>query len=96
MVSQRCKMIVEEELKKMDLHHIAITLGEVEIMEDISLQKRDQLKFALLQSGLEVMDSKKAMLIEKIKNVVIEMVHHTDEMPRINFSNHLGTSRVSG
>lgn len=89
MLSNRCKIIVQEELKKLDIAYAAIDLGEVDLLEDISLTQRENLKSILLQSGMELMDNKKAMLIEKIKNVVIEMVHHTDEMPKINFSNFL-------
>jgi len=86
MVSARCKMLVKEELKKLGLHFIVVDLGEVEIMENISGEKREQVKIALLGAGLELMDDKRAMLIEKIKNVVIEMVHHTNELIKVNFS----------
>jgi len=82
-------MAVREELKKHDLHFIVVDLGVVEIMENLSAENRQQLKEALLSSGLELMDDKKAILIEKIKNIIIEMVHHSDEMIKINFSNFL-------
>jgi len=86
MVSTRCKMAVKEILNKLGVHFILIDLGEVDVMENISAEQREQLKTALLNSGLELMDDKRAVLIEKIKNVVIEMVHHTDEIIKINFS----------
>lgn len=89
MVSARCKIVVKEELKKMGLHFIIMDLGEVEIMEKLSFEQIEDLKVSLLQSGLELMDDKRAMMIEKIKSVIIEMVHHTDVMIKINFSNHL-------
>lgn len=89
MVSNRCKMAVKEELRKLGLHFIVVDLGEVEIMEYITMSQREVLKANLLQSGLELMDDKRAMLIEKIKNVIIEMVHHSDEVIKVNFSNHL-------
>ena len=89
MVSIRCKMIVKDELKNLGLHFVNVNLGEVEIMEDITSLQREQFKTNLLKSGLEVMDDKKAVLIEKIKNVIIEMVHYTDELPKINFSVYL-------
>lgn len=81
MVSLRCKMVVKEELKKLGLHFIVVDLGEIEIMEDISEDQSDNLKTALLDSGLELMDDKKAVLIEKVKSVIIEMVHYADELP---------------
>jgi len=89
MVSTRCKMMVKEELKKLGLHFIVVDLGEVEIMENISPEIRTQLKTSLLLSGLELMDDKRAMLIEKIKNVIVEMVHYADELPKTNFSDYL-------
>ena len=82
-------MIVKDELKNLGLHFVNVNLGEVEIMEDITSLQREQFKTNLLKSGLEVMDDKKAVLIEKIKNVIIEMVHYTDELPKINFSVYL-------
>jgi AraC-like DNA-binding protein len=89
MVSNRCKIMVKEELKKLGLHFIVVDLGEVDVMENISETQREQLKAALLESGLELMDDKRAILIEKIKNVIIQMVHHTDEIIKTNFSDYL-------
>ena len=89
MVSNRCKMAVKEELRKLGLHFIVVDLGEVEIMENISPEQREQMKAALLISGFELMDDKKAILIEKIKTAVIEMVHHSDEVIKTNFSDFL-------
>ena len=91
MVSARCKIVVKDELKKLGLHFIVVDLGEVEIMEDINSEQREKLKTILLSSGLELMDDKRAVLIEKIKNAIIEMVHHTDEIIKMNFSEYLST-----
>ena len=82
-------MAVKEELKKLGLHFMLVDLGEVDIMENISSAQREQLKASLLNSGLELMDDKRSVLIEKIKNVIIEMVHHSEEMIKVNFSNYL-------
>jgi len=82
-------MAVKEELKKLGVHFIMADLGEVEIMEAISAVQHDQLKVALLKSGLELMDDKRAVLIEKIKKVIINMVHHSDEIITTNFSDFL-------
>jgi len=89
MVSNRCKMAVKEELKKLGLHFIVVDLGEVEIMETITPDQREKLKISLFDSGLELMDDKRAVLIEKIKNTIIDMVHHSDEMIKTNFSDYL-------
>jgi len=85
----RCKMVVKEELKKLGLHFVLVDLGEVDIMENITMEQRGQIKVALLKSGLELMDDKKAVLIEKIKNVIIEMVHYKDDLLKVNFSDYL-------
>ncbi len=89
MVSIRCKMVVIAELEKLGLHYSTVDLGEVEIDETLSHTQREALASALKRSGLELMDDKKAILIERIKQVIIETIHYTDEALRVNFSNHL-------
>jgi len=89
MVSLRCKMLVKEELKKLGLQYSVINLGMVELMDEISAQQRIQLHRNPLRSGLELLDDKKSILIEKIKSVIIEMIHYADELPRINYSDHI-------
>ena len=82
-------MVVKEELKKLGLHFIVVELGEVDIMETITPDQRLQLKTSLLEAGLELMDDKRAVLIEKIKSTIIEMVHYSDEIIKVNFSDYL-------
>jgi AraC-like DNA-binding protein len=89
MVCIRCKMVVKEELTRLGLHFTTVELGEAEILENISAVQHDQLKDALLRSGLELMDDKKSVLIQKIKNVVVELVHYTEEPLNVNFSEYL-------
>jgi AraC-like DNA-binding protein len=89
MVCIRCKMVVKEELSKLGLHHTVVELGEVEVIENISALQHEQIKTALLKTGLELMDDKKSMLIEKIKNVIVELVHYSEEPLAVNFSEHL-------
>lgn len=89
MVSLRCKMLVKEELKKLGLHYAVVDLGLIEILENISEGQREQLKKNLLRSGLELLDDKRNILIEKIKNVIIELIHHSEELPAINYSHYI-------
>lgn len=89
MVSLRCKLLVKEELKKLGLNYVVVDLGVVEILEDITEEQREQLKKNLLRSGLELLDDKKSVLIEKIKSVIIEMIHYSDEVPKLNYSNYI-------
>ncbi|MHA7056295.1 helix-turn-helix domain-containing protein [Aquimarina sp. M1] len=89
MVSLRCKMMVKEELKKLGLQYVVVDLGIIRILEDITTKQRKQLKENLLNSGLELLDDKKSILIEKIKNIIIEMIHYTDELPLVNYSDYI-------
>lgn len=89
MVSIRCIMAVKAELKNLGLHFIVVDLGEVEIMEDLNDRQLAELNTALLNCGLELMDDKKAILIEKIKNVITDMIHHSDEAMKLNYSDYI-------
>lgn len=82
-------MVVKSELDKLGLHYEAVELGEARISEDLNPEQYQKLKVALLRSGLELMDDKKSILIERIKNVIIEMVHYADDLPKTNFSDYL-------
>ena len=81
--------MVKAELEKLGLHYVIVDLGMVDLLEDITPQQRDQLKINLLKSGLELLDDKKTILIEKIKNLIIEMIHYADILPDINFSDYI-------
>jgi len=89
MVSIRCKMMVKETFKKLGLHYVTVNLGEVDVIEEITAQQRERLKDALLKSGLELLDDKKSILIERIKNVIVQMEHYEDELPKTKFSIYL-------
>lgn len=89
MVSLRCKMMVKDELKKLGLKYVVVDLGMVEILEDISEIQRETLKANLLKSGLELLDNKRSILIEKIKIVITEMIHYSEVVPAVNYSNHI-------
>src|SRR5664279_2011670 len=89
MVSIRCKMVVKAELERLGIHYKAIELGEVEMEENIASEQWNTLNTNLKKSGIELMEDKKSILIEKIKNVIIELVHYSDEPLDINFSQYL-------
>jgi len=89
MVCIRCKMVVKSELEKLGLHYVSVDLGETEIMEEISPEQLTRLSIALKKTGLELMDDKKSILVEKIKTIIIELVHYADEQIKINLSDYL-------
>jgi AraC-like DNA-binding protein len=89
MVSQRCKMMVRDEFDRLGLRYTLIELGFVELQHDITRQQHDQLRINLRHSGLELLDDKRSILIEKIKNVITEMIHYTDVLPKTNYSDYI-------
>ncbi len=89
MVSIRCKLVVKNELDKLGLHYGIIELGEVDTKETPTAAQLKILKSALAKSGLELMNDKKAIVIEKVKTIIVEMVHYSEELPNTNFSNYL-------
>lgn len=89
MVSIRCKMVVKSELDKLGLHYGAVDLGKVVTKEELTETQLAELATNLLKSGLQLLDDKKAILVEKIKNVVIEMIHYADELPETNYSDYI-------
>jgi len=82
-------MSVESELKKLGLHYSYIELGETEIMEDLTAEQLKQLGNALDKSGLQLMDDKKSILVERIKTTIIDLVHFRDDQIRVNLSDYL-------
>src|SRR5688572_2531693 len=89
MVSLRCKMMVKDELTKLNLRYGAVDLGTVEMLEELTAQQHEILKANLLKSGLELLDDKRSILIEKIKNVIVEMIHYSEEIPKMNYSDYI-------
>lgn len=89
MVSLRCKMVVKSELEKLGLTCISIDLGLVEIKEEISSEKLQEFSKNLKKSGLELLDDKRNILVEKIKSVIVEMIHYSDEVPIVNDSDYI-------
>lgn len=89
MVSLRCKMFVKSELEKLDIDYTSIELGLVDVQEDISAEKMEAFRKGLNKGGLELLDNKKNILVEKIKSVIVEMVHYSDELPKVNDSDYI-------
>lgn len=81
--------MVKQELEKLGLHYTRVSLGMVEITEIISPTLLETLRINLAQSGLELMDNQRSILIESIKNVIIEMIHYSEEVPRVNYSDYI-------
>ncbi len=86
MVSARCILFVEEELKKLNIPCQSVDLGVADINMDLTPQQRTELREVLRKAGLDLLEDRKRILIEKIKNVIIRMIHFSDDLPEINYS----------
>ena len=89
MVCIRCKIVVRDELRKAGIHRMEVELGEVEIFEQISAEQLEIFRAALLNSGFELMDEKNCALIQKIKEVIVELVHNSEQPLMKNLSVYL-------
>lgn len=89
MVSNLCKVVVTDELKKIGVENPNVELGMVDVPGDLTADQRRQLKASLQKYGLELLDDRKNILIERIKNVIIDMIHYADELPAVNYSHYI-------
>lgn len=91
MVSTRCIMIVKSVAESLSIDYSSVDLGEMDLDYDISAQQLDLLKSGLLRYGLDLLEDKKSVLVEKIKTVVIEMIHYDDETPKTKISDYISS-----
>jgi AraC-like DNA-binding protein len=89
MVCIRCQMVVRAELEKLGLKYVYVNIGEADIVEEILPEQLEKLDYALKKSGLLLMDDKKSILVEKIKNAIVELVHYTEDQIKVNLSDFL-------
>lgn len=89
MVCSRCKMVVRDQFEKAGFSPVLVELGEVEIKEEPDSRELEPLKDSLLKLGFEIIDDRKSKLIDQIKNAVITLIHHSEELPKTNFSEFL-------
>ncbi|MBK8702033.1 MAG: helix-turn-helix transcriptional regulator [Saprospiraceae bacterium] len=89
MVSNRCKMVVRAALDGLGISYGAVDLGEVEVKEDLSYERLAELRTLLNYASLELIDDKRAVLIEKIKNHIVELIHYSGDLPNVIFSDYL-------
>lgn len=89
MVSNRCRMIVKSEIQKLGFHFVLVDLGVVELLEDLSAEQKETLDTNLNKMGLSLINDKKSILIERIKNAIVELIYYTDKLPKTNFSDYL-------
>lgn len=89
MVSERCKLFVEEELRNVGIRFVTVDLGIVDVIGGCSPEQLEELETRFKAVGLEVMVNRKSAIIEKIEATVKEMIHEMDEVPKVNYSDYI-------
>jgi len=89
MVCNRCKMIVKSELEKLGIHPETIDLGEVTLSQELQSGQKDQITSTFEKLGFELIDDKKSKYIEKIKSLIIELVHQQNSQLNTTLSDYL-------
>ena len=89
MVSERCKLFVEEELRNAGIRFVTVDLGVIDVVGGCSREQLEQLEARLKEVGLEIMVNRKSAIIEQIEATVKEMIHEMDEVPKVNYSDYI-------
>lgn len=89
MVCDRCIMAVKTELNKLGLNPIGIALGEVELAQTLTTAQSEALSNALNELGFEILGDKKQQLAEKVKALIITLVHTAETPLKVNLSTYL-------
>ncbi|SHE96675.1 AraC-type DNA-binding protein [Mariniphaga anaerophila] len=91
MVCDRCKMVVKAELQQLGHQPLSVELGEVVLDKELSSEEKTVFKKKLEALGFELIDDKRSRLIEKIKNLIIELVHQQNSLLKTNLSDYLSS-----
>lgn len=89
MISDRCKVLVQEELESLGLTDISVKIGEVEINGKMTLEQYDEFSYRLQQYGLLLIEDKKSILVERIKHTILQLIHSSEEIPKTRYSSYL-------
>ncbi len=85
---QKCLLSVVD-IQKLGFHFVLVDLGVVELLEDLSAEQKEILNTNLNKMGLSLINDKKSILIERIKNAIVDLIYYTDKLPKTNFSDYL-------
>ncbi|MFO8234351.1 MAG: AraC family transcriptional regulator, partial [Bacteroidales bacterium] len=85
----RCQMVVKSELEKLGLHYADVKIGEADIVENLQPEQTEQLDNALKEYGLQLLNNKKNILVERIKTTIVELVHYNDDIIKVNLSDYI-------
>lgn len=86
MACESCKVVVREALEELDISAVKVELGEIETKQDVTDEEKQKLNNKIKKVGLELLEKKRGVLIEKIRQEIIDYVYKTEEKPKIKFS----------
>ena len=86
MACQSCVAFVKEALDELDIVPLNVGLGEIDTKKDVSDDEKSELNKKLKKVGLELLEKKQGVIIEKIRTVMVDYVYHSDEKSNVNFS----------
>jgi AraC-like DNA-binding protein len=89
MASDRCIVMVKNELKKLGLHFRNVLVGEVDLKENLSKEKIQLLDNALRNVGLELIEDKESRIVEKIKTYIDQLIVNTNDLHKPNFPDYI-------
>ncbi|MCO5259051.1 MAG: AraC family transcriptional regulator [Crocinitomicaceae bacterium] len=89
MVCDRCIMAVKNELDHLAIDYSAVTLGKVSLIKPISEEQKDVLSANLTKIGFELLADKRGQLVEKVKNLIIDLIHHNKKPLQVNLSDYI-------
>lgn len=89
MVCDRCVMVVRTELERAGCRVLAVRLGEAEVEGGLSPGEKARLAERLEALGFELLEDRRARMIEAVKRAVIELVRAEEVMPDVRLSEYL-------
>jgi len=89
MVCDRCILVVKQEFEKFEIPLQTVVLGKVVTRQKITNVAKQELAVSLTKLGFEFLEDKKLQLVERIKNVIVELIHRKKTLPQTNFSDYL-------
>lgn len=84
-----CRVILQEQLERLEIKHRLLDLGEIEISDGVSDESFAELQASLNRYSIFIVDNEKSQLIQKIKDTIVEMIYENDKLPAITISQYL-------
>lgn len=89
MVCDRCVMAVRSELEKLGIDAKSVVLGEAELHNPLGSDAKEQLRANLEKIGFELIEDKRHQLTERVRNLIIDLIHHKHAQLNINLSDYI-------